>query len=121
MYFNKIYLSTEFWLEWLLLLFKLFINNDIRAFGLSQYVAMSVTEVSDVDVHFTEAVLILILYQQHSPTDYLLVLTVVDHIDIAGFSHHVMGQMFIKLTFLMQHTGSRICHLSLRKRYFDLF
>ena len=43
------------------------ISSDIRAFGLSQYVAMSVTEVSDVDVDvdFTEAVLMLILYQQH--------------------------------------------------------
>ena len=38
-------------------------NNDIRAFGLSQYGAISVTEVSDVDVDvdFTEAVLMLIL------------------------------------------------------------
>ena len=59
MYFDKIYLSTEFWLEWLLLLFKVF--NDIRAFGLSEYVAISMTEVSDVDVDFTEAVLMLIL------------------------------------------------------------
>ena len=41
--------------------------NDIRAFGLSQYAATSVTEVSNVDVDFTEAGLILILYQQHSP------------------------------------------------------
>ena len=59
MYFDKIYLSTEFWLEWLLLLFKVF--NDMRAFGLSEYVAISMTEVSDVDVDFTEAVLMLIL------------------------------------------------------------
>ena len=81
MYFDKIYLSAEFKLEWLLLLFKLFINNDITAFGLSQYVAISVTEISDVDVHFTEAVLMLILYQQNSPID-LLVLITVDHIDI---------------------------------------
>ena len=29
--------------------------NDIRAFGLSQYAATSVTEVSNVDVDFTEA------------------------------------------------------------------
>ena len=37
-----------------LLLFKLSMNNvnDIRAFGLSQYVAISVTEVSNVDVDF---------------------------------------------------------------------
>ena len=43
--------------------------NDIRAFGLSQYAAASVTEVSNVDqdVDFTEAGLILIIYQQHSP------------------------------------------------------
>ena len=33
-YCDKIYFSTEFWLEWLLLLFKLLKNNDIRAFGL---------------------------------------------------------------------------------------
>ena len=74
--------ELEFWLEWLLLLFKLFINNDITAFGLSQYVAISVTEVSDVDVDFTEAVLMLILYQQRSPIDFLLVLVIIDHIDI---------------------------------------
>ena len=82
MYFDKIYLSTEFWLEWLLLLFKFFINNDIRAFGLSQYVSISVTEVSDVDVDFTEAVLMLILYQQRSAIDCLLVLVIIDDIDI---------------------------------------
>ena len=83
MYFDKIYfLSTEFWLEGLLLLFKLFRNNYVRAFGLSQYVAVSVTEVSDVDVNFTEAVLMLILYHQCSPIDYLLVLVIIDHIDI---------------------------------------
>ena len=29
--------------------------NDIRAFGLSRYAATSVTEVSNVDVDFTEA------------------------------------------------------------------
>ena len=109
MYFDKIYLSTQFWPEWLLLLFKLFIINVIRAFGLSQYVAISVTEVSDVDVDFTEAVLMLILYQQCSPIDYLLVLGIIDHIDLAGLGHHVkviLIQMIIKLTFLMQHTGS---------------
>ena len=39
------------------------------------------TEVSDVDVDFTEAVLMLILYQQRSPID-LLALIVVDHIAI---------------------------------------
>ena len=55
--------------------------NDIRAFGLSQYVAISVTEVSNVDVDFTESELILIFYQQHSPID-LLVLVIVNHIDI---------------------------------------
>ena len=80
--FDKIYLSTEFWLEWLLLLFKSFINNDMRAFGLSQYVVVSVTEVSDVDVDFTEAVLMLIIYQQRSPIDCLLVLVIIDHIAI---------------------------------------
>ena len=53
----------------------------MRTFGLSQYVAVSVTEVSDVD--FTEAVLMLIIYQQRSPIDYcLLVLVIIDHIDI---------------------------------------
>ena len=78
--FDKICLSTES--EWLLLLFKSFINNDIRTFGLSQYVAVSVTEVSDVDVDFTEAVLMLIIYQQRSPIDCLLVLVIIDHIDI---------------------------------------
>ena len=82
MSFDKIYLPTEFWLEWLLLLFKSFINNDMRTFGLSQYVAVSVTEVSDVDVDFTEAVLMLIIYQQRSPIDRLLVLVIIDHIDI---------------------------------------
>ena len=43
------------------LLFKLFMNNvnDIRAFGLSQYAATSVTEVSNVDVDYTEAGLML--------------------------------------------------------------
>ena len=78
--FDKIYLSTEFWLEWLLLLFKSFINNDMITFGLSQYV----TEVSDLDVDFTEAVglLMLIIYQQRSPIDCLLVLVIIDHIDI---------------------------------------
>ena len=39
---------------------NIFINNDIRPCGLSQHVAISVTEVSDVD--FTEAVLMLVLY-----------------------------------------------------------
>ena len=39
---------------------------DIRTFGLSQYVAVSVTKVSDLDVDFTEAVLMLIIYQQRS-------------------------------------------------------
>ena len=77
--FDKIYLSTEFWL---LLLFRSFINNDMRTFGLSQYVAVSVTEVSDVDVDFTEALLMLIIYQQRSPIDCLLVLVIIDHIDI---------------------------------------
>ena len=80
--FDTICLSTEFWLEWLLLLFKSFINNDIRTFGLSQYVAVSVTEVSDVDMDFTEAVLMLIIYQQRSPTDCLLLLVIIDYIDI---------------------------------------
>ena len=72
-----------------LLLFKLFMNNvnDIRAFGLSQYAATSVTEVSNVDVDFTEAELMLILYQQHSPTDLLLLIILM----LAGFSHHVKG------------------------------
>ena len=60
----------------------------MRTFGLSQYVAVSVTEVSDVDVDvdvdvdFTEAVLMLIIYQQRSPIDCLLVLVVFGHIDI---------------------------------------
>ena len=69
---------------WLLLLFKSFINNDRRTFGLSHYVAVSVTEVPDVDVDvdFTEAVLMLILYQQRSPIDCFLVLVIIDHIDI---------------------------------------
>ena len=31
----------------------------------------------------------LILYQQHSSIDYLLVLIIVDHFDIAGLGHHV--------------------------------
>ena len=79
--FDKIYLSTEFWVEWLLLLFKSSINN-MRTFGLSQHVAVSVTEVSDVYVNFTEAVLMLIIYQQRSPIDCLLVLVIIDHIDI---------------------------------------
>ena len=57
------------------------IHNDIKAFGLSQFAAISVTEVSDVDVVFTEVVLMLILYQQSSPIDYLLVLIIVDHLD----------------------------------------
>ena len=52
-----------------------------RAFGLSQYVAISVTEVSSVDVDFTEVGLMLILFQQHSPID-LQELIIVDHIDI---------------------------------------
>ena len=55
----------------------------LQSVGLSQYVATtSVTEVSDVDVDFIEAVLMLILYQQRSPIDYLLVLVIIDHIDI---------------------------------------
>ena len=76
------------------MLFKLLINNDIRSFGLSQYVAISVTEVSDMDVDFTKVILTLILYQQHSHIviNYLLVLIIVDHIDIGWtFSHHVKG------------------------------
>ena len=80
--FHKIYLSTEFWLH---LLFKSFIiNNDMRTFGLSQYVAVSVAEASDVDVDvdFTEAVLMLIICQQCSTIDCLLVLVIIDHIDI---------------------------------------
>ena len=46
----------------------------MRAFGLLQYVAVSVTEVSDVDVDFTEAVLMLALYQRHSPIDFLVLI-----------------------------------------------
>ena len=37
--------------------------NDIRAFGLSQYATTSVTEVSNVDVDFIEAGLILLLFK----------------------------------------------------------
>ena len=59
--------------------------NDIRAFGLSQYAATSVTEVSNVDVDLTEAGLILILYQQHSPIKLLIILT------LFGFTGHVKG------------------------------
>ena len=74
-----------------LLLFRLLINNvnDIRAFGLSQYAASSVTEVSNVDVDFTEAGLMVILYQQHSPIgiDLLLLIMLI----FAGLSHHVKG------------------------------
>ena len=54
----------------------------MRTFGLSQYVAVSVTKVLDVDVDFTEAVLMLIIYQQRSPLNCLLVLVIIDHIDI---------------------------------------
>ena len=56
----------------------------MRTFGLPQYVAVSVTEVSDVDVDvdFNEAVLMLIIYQQRSPIDCLLVLVIIEHIDI---------------------------------------
>ena len=119
--FDKIYLSTEFWLEWLLLLFKSFINNDMRTFGLSQYVAVSVTEVSDVDLDVTEALLMLIIYQQRSPIDCLLVLVIItDHVDIGWTQpscERILIQMIIELTFLMQHTGSRICYLSLRKAF----
>ena len=72
-----------------LLSFKLFMNNvnDIRAFSLSQYAATSVTEVSNVDVDFTEARLMLILYQQHSPIDLLLLIILI----LAGLNHHVKG------------------------------
>ena len=65
-----------------LLLFKLFKNNvnDIRVFGLSQYTATSVTEVSNVDVDFTEAGLMLILYQRD--TDLLLLIILI----LAGLS-----------------------------------
>ena len=55
----------------------------LQSVGLSRYVATtSVTEVSDVDVDFIEAVLMLIIYQQRSPIDCLLVLVIIDHIDI---------------------------------------
>ena len=82
-------------------------------------------EVSDVDVNFTGAVLMLILYQQHSPIDYLLVLIiVVDHIDIAGLGHNVKD---------FYHTDDYQVGISyaaywiknllsiLRKRHFDPF
>ena len=94
MYFDKTFRSTEFWLEWLLLLlFKLFMNSDIRAFGFSQYVAaISVTEVS---VGFTDAVLMFILYQQRSPIYYLLVLVTIDHIDIACLDLAIMWKGFL--------------------------
>ena len=61
--------------------------NDIRAFGLSQYAATSVTEVSNMDVDFTEAGLMLILYQQNSPIDLLLLIIFI----LAELSHHVKG------------------------------
>ena len=61
--------------------------NDIRAFGLSKYAATSVTEVSNVDVDFTEAGLMLILYQQRSPIDLLLLIILI----LVGLSHHVKG------------------------------
>ena len=62
--------------------------NDIRTFGLSQYAATSVTEVSNVDqdVDFTEAGLILILYQQHSPIKLLIII-----LTLGGLGHHVKG------------------------------
>ena len=56
---------------------------------------ISVTEVSDVDVDFTEAVLMLIFYQQHSPIDYILVLIIVDHIDIAGLGIIIVDQLIL--------------------------
>ena len=61
--------------------------NNIRAFGLSQYAATSVTEVSNVDVDFTEAGLILILYQQHSPIKLFIILI------LCGLSHYVKGML----------------------------
>ena len=72
-----------------LLLFKLFMNNvnDIRAFGLSQYAATSVTEVLNVDVDFTEAELMLILYQQHSSIDLLLLIILI----LAGLSQGLLS------------------------------
>ena len=49
---------------------------------IEEHLAVSVTEVSDVDVGFTEAVPMLILYQQQTPIDCLLVLVIMDHIGI---------------------------------------
>ena len=63
--------------------------NDIREFGFSQYAATSVTEVSNVDVDFTEAGLVLILYQ-HSPIKLLIILT------LGGLSHHVKGLLLYR-------------------------
>ena len=97
--------------------------NHIRAFGFSQYVAISVTEVSNLDMDFTETGLMLILYQEHSTID-LLVLFIVNHIDIGwtwpSCERIIIIQKINELTFLMQHTGSRICYLTLRKKHFDL-
>ena len=60
--------------------------NDIRAFGLSQYAATSVTKASNVDADFTETGLMLILYQQRSPIDLLFIILI-----LAGLRHHVKG------------------------------
>ena len=82
MYFDKNSTSlSSFGLNGFFSCSNYFLKNDVRAFRLSQYVAMSVTEVSDVDVDFTGAVLMLILTNNHSPID-LLVLIIVDRIDI---------------------------------------
>ena len=61
------------------------ISEHVAYYNMLLY-TISVTEVSDVDVDFTEAVLMLIFYQQHLPIDYLLpilVLIIVDHMDLA--------------------------------------
>ena len=52
-------------------------------------------------------------------------LIIVYHIDIGctkpSSERIVIMQMIIELTCLMQHNGSRICYLSVRKRHFGLF
>ena len=79
--------------------------NDIRAFGLSQYAATSVTEVSNVDVNFTEAGQMLILYQQHFLIDLLLLIILI--LAEPSCEGNVIIQKINELTFRMQRTGSR--------------
>ena len=106
---------------WLLLLFKSFINNDREHLA---YHTMLLYQCLKFQIWMwisLEQYWLLMLFftnNVHPLTAcwcWLLLIILI----LAGLSHHVMVLiwMIIESTFLMQHTGSRICYISLKKAF----